>query len=271
MVLLSHRMTHSAPPTGFAFLDHPRPLAFAHRGGALEAEENTMPAFENAARLGYRYIETDVQASRDGVVVIFHDDTLERLTGAPGRVAERDWSELAQLRTRDGAGLVRLDETLETFPDIRFNIEPKSDASVEPLAELIRRMDAVDRICVGSFDQRRTDRVRTALGPHLCWSPSFAGVAAVWLAGWGLPMPAPKAPALQVPTTYHGINVVTPRTIRAAHARGVQVHVWTVDEAAEMERLLDMGVDGLMTDRPTLLREVLERRGAWTGGPIATP
>jgi glycerophosphoryl diester phosphodiesterase len=247
------------------FLDHPRPIAFAHRGGSLEAEENTMAAFAHAVRLGYRHIETDVQATRDGVAVIFHDDTLERMTGDPERVADLTWDELSKRRTRGGEAVPLLDELFEEWPDLFVNLEPKSAAAVVPMAEAIRRADALRRVCVGAFEGAYTQHLRQLLGPNLAWSPAQGGVARLWAAGWGLPVTVPDFPAVQVPVGFKGIPVVTRRFVRAAHARGVQVHVWTVDEEAEMERLLDLGVDGLMTDRPTLLRAVLERRGEWHG------
>lgn len=250
---------------GFAFLDHPRPLAFAHRGGALEAEENTMPAFARAVSLGYRFVETDVQATRDGVAVILHDEDLRRMTGRPGRVAAMDWSDLAPVRTHGGNSIPRLDEVFDAWPRLRLNLDVKSDAAVAPMVEAIRRAGALERVCVGSFAPGRTAGLRAALGPELAWSPARAGVLRVWLAGWGLPLAEPRCAALQVPTQYRGIPVVTRRLVRAAHARGLQVHVWTVDDAAAMEWLLDLGVDGLMSDRPNLLREVLMRRGQWTG------
>lgn len=256
----------AAPAAHYPFLDSPPPLAFAHRGGACEADENTLPAFAHAVGLGYRYVETDVQASRDGVVVIFHDDTLWRLTGAPGRVRDYDWAELSRLTTRSGEPLPRLDQVFATWPELRLNIEPKSDHAVEPLAETIRRCEALDRVCVGSFEVRRTLRLRVLLGERLCWSPSYGAVTRMWLTGWGLPRFTPAYPALQVPPRHHGIPVATRRFVRAAHACGVHVHVWTIDSEREMEHLLDIGVDGLMTDRPTLLKQVLQRRGQWTGG-----
>jgi glycerophosphoryl diester phosphodiesterase len=249
----------------FAFLDHPRPLAVAHRGGSLEAEENTLPAFEHAVRLGYRYVETDVQATRDGVAVVFHDGDLGRMTGRAGRVAQMDWADLARLRTRGGNVIPRLDALLETWPDLRLVLEVKSDAAVAPMAEAIRKAGALHRVCVGSFGSRRTDRLRAALGPDLAWSPAHAGVARVWLGGWGVPLRGPACAALQIPKAWRGVPLATRRTVAAAHACGMQVHVWTVDEAAEMARLLDMGVDGLITDRPSLLRDLMIQRGQWTG------
>jgi glycerophosphoryl diester phosphodiesterase len=118
---------------------------------------------------------------------------------------------------------------------------------------------------VGAFDEAHTRRLCEILGPDLCWSPAHAGVFRLWLAGWHLPVEVPEFPCVQVPLRFRGIPLVTRGFVKAAHARGVQVHVWTVDDEAEMVRLLDIGVDALMTDRPALLRQVLERRGEWHG------
>lgn len=247
------------------FLDHPRPIAFAHRGGALEAEENTLQAFERVVALGYTHVETDVQATRDGVAVIFHDATLERMLGREARVDTVTWAELAQLRTPNGAQVPRLDDMLAAFPALFVNLEAKADAVVEPMIQAIRRAEALDRVCVGSFASARTTRLRNALGPGLCWSPAHVGAARLWLAGWGLPLSV-AFPVLQVPMRFRGMPVVTRRLIRAAHARSVQMHVWTVDDAGTMERLIDLGVDGIMTDRPSVLRVVMRQRGLWPAG-----
>ena len=250
------------PPQRFAFLARPGTVPIAHRGGGLEAEENTLPAFARAVALGYRDIELDVHASRDGVVVVHHDDTLARMFGDPRAVAALDWAELATLRTPGGAAPPRLEDVLAAFPKVRFTIEVKAQAAADPLARVIRAAGALDRVCVGSFTPAFTAPVRKALGPGLCWSPAHAGVARLWLAGWGLPFGAP-APVVQVPMAFRGIPVVTPRFLRAAHARGVKVQVWTVNDADLMDRLLDWGVDGIMTDRPTLLRARMQARGQW--------
>ena len=247
----------------FAFLQTDLPIAFAHRGGASEAPENTLAAFGHAVSLGYRYIETDVQATRDGIAVIFHDDDLKRLVGRPEAVGDLDWSELRNLRVA-GEEIPRLDDLLTAWPELRINLEPKSDSAVVPIAEAIRRAAALDRVCVGSFQEARVRRLRELLGAELCWSPGPLGVFRVWATGHGLPLGAPDCAALQVPTHFRGIPLVTRKLVRAAHARGLQVHVWTVDKREEMERLLDLGVDGLMTDRPTLLRDVLRTRGLWS-------
>lgn len=250
-------------PPAFAYLDHPRPLAYAHRGGAGEAEENTAAAFAHAAALGFTYVETDIQATRDGVAVLFHDETLDRLTGEEGTIAQFTWDELRRLRTRDGQRLMRLDELLAGWPRFRVTVEMKTDDSVEPLAETLRRCGAVSRVCAASFRTSRVTQLRRLLGPELCWSPGHLGVLHLRVSRWPLAWASPRFPLVQVPVRHKGMAVVTPALLRAARVHGVQVHVWTVNAREEMERLLDMGVDGLMTDYPTLLREVLEERGSW--------
>lgn len=245
------------------FLDHPAPLPIAHRGGSLEAEENTAEAFAHAVTLGYRHIETDVRATADGVVVVHHDPTFARMFGDPRAVADLTWDQVSRLRTKGGAQVPRLSDVLRDFPDTFFNIESKDDAGVAPLSDLLR--PHLDRVCVGSFDARRTAGLRERLGDGLCWSPAKAGVAQVWAAGWGLPLPRPAFPVLQVPMRWKGIPVVTPRFIRAAARHGIPVQVWTVDDRSEMEALIALGIGGIMTDRPALLREVLRARGLWRG------
>jgi glycerophosphoryl diester phosphodiesterase len=245
------------------FLDHPRPTGIAHRGGSLEAEENTLPAFEHALSLGYSHVELDVHATCDGVVVVHHDPTADRMFADPREIAQMTWAEVSALRSAAGASVPRLDELLSTFPQLFINIEAKSDDVIEPLAKVLRRADALRRVCVGSFVPERTQGLRRLLGSGLCWSPAHRGVAALWALGWGLPAGQIDFPVVQVPTHWKGVPVITRRFVKAAHARGILVQVWTVDDGAEMKRLIDLGVDAIMTDRPTLLREVLQRRGMW--------
>lgn len=245
------------------YLNHDGPIAFAHRGGGLEAPENSIGAFARAIDMGYRYIETDVQVTADGRLVVFHDDGLDALTDGEGRVADLPWSVVAQARVGGKEPIPVLDDVLERWPALHLNIDPKSDAAAAALAVALRRHSALHRVCVGSFSGQRLQRLRRDLGPDLCSSAGPWDVTRVMLAGFGLPVGTLQADCLQVPVTRHGIPVVTPRLIRAAHARGLPVHVWTVDDRAEMARLLDMGVDGLITDRPGLLRQVMQERGVW--------
>ncbi len=247
------------PSTRHPFLDWHGPLPFAHRGGASDVPENTMPAFEYAVELGFRYLETDVQVTADGVLVAFHDDDLQRTCGRPGRISELPWSEVREARVAGVAPIPLLADLLGAWPDVRLNIDCKSDAAVPALVETLRRAAALPRVCVGAFSDRRIRRIRSMLGPELCSALGPAGVAAL---RFGAPTP-PGAHTAQVPVRQGRLTIVDERFVDRAHRRGIEVHVWTVDEPEEMERLLDIGVDGLMTDRPTVLRDVLSDRGHW--------
>ncbi len=250
----------------WAFLDHPGPLAFAHRGahGPEGPGENTMAAFQAAVDLGYRYLETDVHLTADGVVVAFHDDHLDRVTDRTGAIADLTWAEVGEARVgSDGSRVPRLDEVLATWPDVKVNIDPKADDVVEPLADVLRTAGAIDRVCCGSFSDDRQARLRDLLGPGLCTSLGPKATAKLAAAALGAPVRHLPGPCAQVPTHIGPKRLVTPRFVRAAHDLGLQVHVWTIDDEVEMAELLDMGVDGLMTDRAALLRGLLEGRGDW--------
>ncbi len=248
----------------WAYLDHPGPLAFAHRGGAAECPENTMLSFESALRLGYRYLETDVRATSDGVLLAFHDEVLDRVTDRTGTLCELPWSEVRQARI-EGERIPRLEEVLDAWPDVRVNIDAKDDAAVQPLVDVIERTGAHDRVCVAAFVDARLRLFRRLTGGRVCTAMGPRAIARLRGASYRAPMGPFAGGCVQVPL-YHGrIRIVDRRFVAAAHRRGIHVHVWTIDEPEQMERLLDMGVDGIMTDRPSTLRQVLERRGQWVG------
>src|SRR5947207_14458017 len=247
----------------FAFLDWDAPIPFAHRGGASEAPENTMPAFEHAVKLGYRYVETDVHVTADGVLLAFHDDVLDRVTDGTGRVDQLPWATVQRATVDGREPIPLLEDLLGTWPDLRVNIDPKHDGAVPALVEVLRRCDAVDRVCIGAFSDRRLGRVRSLLGPRVCTSLGPRNIARLRAASFGAPTGRLPSPCAQVPTGARGLTLVDARFMKCAHARDVKVHVWTIDDRAEMVRLLDLGVDGIMTDRPAVLREVLESRGEW--------
>jgi glycerophosphoryl diester phosphodiesterase len=257
-------------PTGFPFLDGGGPvLAFAHRGGArhpdLLGRENTMAAFTHATRLGYRYLETDVHLTHDGVLVAFHDALLDRVTDGVGSIADLDTTALAQVRVA-GEPVPTLAEVVDAFPEACFNLDLKADAAVEPLARFVRQRGLEDRVLVGSFSWRRLHRFRRLAGPQVPTSAAPAEVAAyVVLPGRVAHRLAPGVAALQVPDRVRWLPVTTRRLIRRAHAFDIPVHVWTVDDPDRMRSLLDRGVDGLMTDRTDLLVDVLRERGPWPG------
>ncbi|MDQ6798428.1 MAG: glycerophosphodiester phosphodiesterase [Actinomycetota bacterium] len=245
------------------FLDHPGPLAFAHRGGAGAWPENTMAAFEHAVDLGYQYLETDVHVTADGKLVAFHDDVLDRVTDRQGCISDLTWSEVGAARV-DGHAIPLLSDILGAWPQVRVNIDAKHDAAVEPLVEVIRATTAHDRVCVAAFSDRRLARFRQLTDGGVCTAAGPSGIARLRLSTFGSSSRRPAAACAQVPVRFGRVRIVDPSFIRTCHRRGLQVHVWTIDEAAEMERLLDLGVDGIMTDHPAVLREVLAARGQWT-------
>ncbi|MCL7364414.1 glycerophosphodiester phosphodiesterase [Streptomyces ardesiacus] len=251
-------------PIRHPYLDHPGPIPFAHRGGAADGLENTLLQFRRAVEAGYRYIETDVHATRDGRLVAFHDATLDRVTDGAGRIADLPWQDVRHARVAGEEPVPLFEELLETFPGTRWNVDVKAESALRPLLELVRRHDAWDRICVGSFSEARVVRAERLAGPRLATSYGTRGVLGLRLCSWGLPaVPRRSAVAAQVPEAQSGVRVVDHRFVRAAHARGLQVHVWTVNDPDRMHRLLDLGVDGIMTDHIDTLRKVMEDRGVW--------
>jgi glycerophosphoryl diester phosphodiesterase len=249
----------AAPRPDHPYLAWDGPIPFAHRGGASDAPENTMPAFEYAVGLGYRYVETDVQVTADGVLVAFHDGDLSRTCGRPGIISRLPWSDVSTARVRGEAPIPLLEDLLGTWPELRVNIDCKSDLAVNALVATLKRCNALDRVCVGAFSDRRIRRLRAILGDQLCSALGPAGVGAL---RFGRMRRAP-AHAAQVPVRQGRMTIVDQRFVDRAHVVGIKVHVWTIDDPDEMRRLLDLGVDGLMTDKPAVLRDVLEERGQW--------
>ncbi|MGH3940663.1 MAG: glycerophosphodiester phosphodiesterase family protein [Pseudonocardiaceae bacterium] len=253
------------------YLDGPFPRAFAHRGwhlGELAGMENSLAAFRHAASEGYRYLETDVRATRDGVVVVLHDATLDRTTDASGNIERLDWAAVRTARVGGREPVCRLDDLLEELPEALLNIDVKADSAVIPVLDLLHRTGAWHRVCLASFSEARLQRLRRAAGPRLLTSMGVASVAALRVRSM-VPILPPtelfRGRLAQLPVRSYGIRVVDRTLLRHAHRLGVEVHVWTVDRAEEMETLLDIGVDGLVTDRPDVLREVLRARRAWPG------
>jgi glycerophosphoryl diester phosphodiesterase len=254
------------PVVRYAYLDGPGPVAMAHRGGAIEHLENTLPAFQACVDMGYRYLETDVRVTGDGVLVVFHDPTLERVTDRTGRIEHITWAEVSAARIGGREPILRLEDLLGAWPDVRFNLDIKAAGVLAPLVRTVRRLKVADRICLGSFSDARIAAARRLFGPTLCTALGPRGVAALRLSSY-----SPRAAGLvriqagcaQVPLQLGGRALVDERFIAAAHARDLQVHVWTVDTEEETTTMLDLGVDGVMTDRPAMLRELLEKRGQW--------
>ena len=264
------------------FLDHPRPIAFAHRGGAAHAPENSWPAFEHAVKLGYAYLETDARATFDGKLMAFHDRNLERVTDAEGPINMKSYREVAALRVAGSEPIPLIEDLLGAWPDVRFNIDVKDEAGIPLLPGVLRRTSAWDRVCVTSFSGARLRAVRKLLDHPVCMTTSPSAIAAVrYSIGVGSPGSSGSAGSpgrsqepptrllarrlsqagawcAQVPG-----RVATRPFVRRAHALGLDVHVWTINDRAGMTRFLDLGADGIMTDDIETLREVLIERGQW--------
>ena len=239
-----------------------------------------MAAFEGAVGLGYRCLETDVQATSDGVLAVFHDSDLAPVSDGEGQISEKTWAEVSQARV-EGEPIPRLEELLDAFGDVRISIDPKTDASVEPLIATLRRTGVLDRVCVGSFSDARLARMDDAFGNAVClsFSPreiarlrmlSASGVRkARTLRGRDRPF---RGRIASIPLRQGVIPLATRRLVEFAHRSGIAVYAWTIDDPAEMERLLDLGIDGIMTDEPKVLAEIMAERGLWppaTDGPAA--
>ena len=254
------------------YLDLEHPIRFAHRGSRVLWPENTMVAFQAVADLGYSYLEIDVQMTMDGTVVVFHDDDLDRVTNGVGAVSGWHWEDVQRLdagwsfapdrgHPMRGAGvrIPSLHELFSTFPESHINVDLKSSRMEWAVADLILRHRREERTLIGSFRRSRLARFRRIVGSSVPTSASPERALATWAASrLGATTRGPEI-AYQVPFE-HPLLRLDQRYVDAIHATGAHVHAWTVNDAATMQRLLDMGVDGIVTDRPDVLNEVIAER-----------
>jgi glycerophosphoryl diester phosphodiesterase len=252
------------------------PIPFAHRGGAQRWPENTLLAFRNAAELGYRHIETDIHETSDGHLVCFHDLTLERTTNGHGKLADHTLAELQRLDAgyrfiENGSYAFRdadvriptLDQALELEAAIHYNLEikPEDPRLAKRVWEYIDHHGIHDRVLVASQHDEVTEAFRKHSRGRVATSPGRKGAMSFWgrvLSGTWRHAMFPFD-ALQIPPVFRGMNVITPQFLNAAHHHGIQVHVWTIDEPVQMFELATAGVDGIMTDVPDVLLEVLAK------------
>ncbi|MCK2244330.1 MULTISPECIES: glycerophosphodiester phosphodiesterase family protein [unclassified Crossiella] len=260
------------PTPAHPYLDGPYPRAFAHRGWHLDelaGMENSLSGFRRAVKEGFSYLETDVHATSDGVVVVHHDDLLDRTTDGVGAVADQLWASVKQAKVGGVEPIARLEDLLEELPEAYLNVDVKSDSAVAPVLRLLQRLGAWDRVALASFSERRLARLRRLAGPRLMTALGPRSAGLLWAGGRIRPLAAKalvKGSLAQVPATAGKLTVVDQRFVAAAHRLGIEVHVWTIDTTEEMTALLEVGVDGLVTDRPDLLREVLRSRSQWPAG-----
>jgi glycerophosphoryl diester phosphodiesterase len=258
------------------YLDGPYPRAYAHRGWHLDELagcENTMAAFRRAVAEGFEYLELDVHTTRDRVPIVHHDPFLDRTTDGTGLIATRSAAELSAVRVRGREPLPRLEQVLRELPSARITIELKTGSAVQPVLELLEETGSWERVCLGSFHDGWLNRARTSAGPRLCTSLGQSSAFGLRSRAWldALPWPGPRLPTppvigdlAQLPHRFGRLTVVDATLLRTARASGREVHVWTINAPAQMAQLLDLGVDGLLSDRPDLLREQLAARGCWS-------
>jgi len=236
----------------------------AHRGLAIDAPENTLLAFAKALAVGATHLETDVHASADGVAILSHDPDLFRLTGRHVRIEQLTAAELARIDLGESQTFATLAAALDAFPDARFNIDIKAAAAAVPTIEAVRAAHAEHRVLIGSFSKARRLAVVRKL-PGVVTSVSSRGaVIATWAAAVGLPALTRRAlrgvQAVQLPERVLGAPTTSARAIAAYHSAGVEVHIWTINDPGQMNRLLDAGVDGIVSDRADLALAAIARR-----------
>lgn len=238
-------------------------LAFAHRGAGRLAPENTQEAFRHAVDLGFRVIETDIQASRDGTAFVYHDATLERLTGDERRIQDLSDREITRLRIEQDHEIPKLADVLESFPQTLFNLDAKTWEATEPMVSVIRKIGAVDRVCIGSFSDARIRAVTGPLGADTCHSMGTASAIRLYLSSFTGLARKPSAQCVQFPMQHYGVSLTTKRMLNHVRRLGLKLHIWTINDAKTMHQLLDLGVDGIMTDDCVLLKSVMQERGVW--------
>jgi glycerophosphoryl diester phosphodiesterase len=251
-----------------SFFGSALPRVFSHRGFAVAAPENTFGSFSAAVALGITHIETDVHASKDGVAVISHDFVLDRVAARPGNVSDFTFAELQKMDLGQGFGFVSLAETLAEYPNTFFNIDVKAASACVPTAREIRGSRARDRVLVSSFSESRRRATLAGL-PGVATSASGPVFAAALLAAKTGLTPLlrrvlARIDAVQIPERALGLSTITPAMIERFHDAGVEVHVWTINDADDMTRLLDVGVDGIVTDRPDVALAVIAERNGVT-------
>jgi len=241
-----------------AYLQYKGLKVLAHRGGAEESFENTIESFKYSESIGCEFIETDVQASSDGVPYIFHDDDLSRILNKQVKFNDLSSEEIDDLNIFENKKIPKLSETLKRFPNLFFQIDFKTDEVVKPALDVINKLDVSNRVCIASFSSKRLELVRS-LNPNLCISMGPNEVFKTLLASWNIYRGDLIGDCLQIPITYYGIKIVSKRFIDFIHSKGLKIMVWTINDEKTFEYLIKLNVDGIITDRPKLLFETLKR------------
>ena len=246
----------------FDYLDNYKFTPFSHRGGSIENDENTLEAFEKSINLGYQYIETDVQHTKDNRLVIFHDNDLKRICNLDVKISDLSFAELQGYKIFNKHKVPLLSEVLNTWSNVYFNIDPKTEKSAYLLLDELKKQKNLNRFCVGSFNSESLNIMRDGLKNKLCTSMSQDEVINFFINRF-LPFFNNNAPCLQIPMYFYGVKIVTKNLVEHVHNSGKKIHVWTINDESEMKTLIDYGVDGIMTDRPKKLKDILQERLLW--------
>ena len=236
-------------------------FGFVHRGGDEVETENTIEAFKYSSDLGFVFIETDVQATKDGHIVIFHDASLKRMAGVNKSINELTLKEINEINLLGGGKIPLLSEALETFPDLRFNIDIKTEDALEETIQIIKKMNFLDKTCLASFSSSRLKRIKNLAGPEACISSGQMDIFKMMCQSIGIELQATMSQCAQIPVKQWGVPVLTKRFIETAKKQNKFVHVWTIDDIDQMFELIEFGVDGLMTDKPSVLKEAMLKKG----------
>ena len=233
---------------------------FVHRGGDEVETENTLEAFEYSANLGFVFMETDVQATKDNHIVIFHDSTLKRMAGINKTISELTLNEVRSIDLKNGGKIPLLSDTLESFPELRFNIDIKTEDALVNSVQIVKDMNCLSRTCLASFSSSRLDRIRKLAGPDVCTSSGQLDIFKMMCKSIGINLKETPGHCAQIPTKQWGVPVLTDKFIKIARNENKLVHIWTIDDKQQMFNLIDRGVDGLMTDKPSVLKEAMIER-----------
>ena len=246
------------------FLKDNKPIAIAHRGGQGKAAENTLEAFSQAISLGYKYIETDIHSTKDEKIVLFHDDMLDRITNGRGLVNNYSFTELEKFKVNGKYKIPSLEEVILSWPDVFLNIDCKADNGVLPLVKILKETPKLlNKICIGSFSGKRLEFIRNSLGSKVCTSCSPSEVIKIKLSSYGVKQSPVRANCIQIPEYHYGIPVLDKNLIKESHILGLKVHVWTINKRKDIEKMLDYGIDGIISDEIEILKSVFEERKIW--------
>jgi len=254
------------PPSSPTLLEYLRKtdiIPIAHRGASLLAGENSFEAFKKANDLGYKLLETDVHGSKDGTAYIFHDESLQRLTGDNKKIYNLRDRDIDSIKINNSTIIPRLSDIFEELPSNFFNLDAKTWQAVAPMAQTIKQTQFQSKVCIGSFNNSRINKILKELGPETCHSMGTSSVLKFYFSAYSGFKLDFSAQCIQLPIAQFGISLMTQNIIRHAKRLNIKIHFWTVNDAPTIKKLIDLNVNGIMTDDCVLLRKIMLEHGKW--------